>query len=42
MVYDEAQMALRTGNNAAFEYEGVVPDIVTMSKSLGSGFTQLQ
>ena len=38
MIYDEAQTAFRTGNNFAFEYEDVVPDIVTMSKSLGSGF----
>lgn len=38
MIFDEAQTAFRTGHHFAFEYEGVIPDIVTMSKSLGSGF----
>ena len=38
LVYDEAQTGLgRTGDRFAFEHEGVVPDILTLSKTLGAG-----
>ena len=38
LIYDEAQTGLgRTGDRFAFEHEGVVPDILTLSKTLGAG-----
>jgi 2,2-dialkylglycine decarboxylase (pyruvate) len=38
LVLDEAQTGLgRTGDLFAFEHEGVVPDILTLSKTLGAG-----
>jgi 2,2-dialkylglycine decarboxylase (pyruvate) len=38
LVLDEAQTGLgRTGDRFAFEHEGVVPDILTLSKTLGAG-----
>src|SRR3954451_13903986 len=38
LVFDEAQTALyRTGDRYGFERDGVVPDIITMSKTLGAG-----
>ena len=38
LILDEAQTGLgRTGDRFAFEHEGVVPDIVTLSKTLGAG-----
>ncbi|MEV4419923.1 aspartate aminotransferase family protein [Patulibacter sp. NPDC049589] len=38
LIFDEAQTALgRTGSMYAFEHDGVVPDIVTLSKTLGAG-----
>ena len=38
LVVDEAQTALgRAGDTFAFQHEGVVPDILTMSKTLGNG-----
>ena len=38
MILDEAQTALcRTGDMYAFEAEGFVPDILTLSKTLGAG-----
>ncbi len=38
LVFDEAQTGLgRVGANFAFETEGVVPDILTLSKTLGAG-----
>ena len=38
MILDEAQTGLgRTGNLFAFERDGVVPDILTLSKTLGAG-----
>jgi 2,2-dialkylglycine decarboxylase (pyruvate) len=38
LILDEAQTALgRTGAMFAFERDGVVPDIVTLSKTLGAG-----
>ncbi len=38
MILDEAQTGLgRTGDLFAFEHEGVVPDILTLSKTLGAG-----
>jgi 2,2-dialkylglycine decarboxylase (pyruvate) len=38
LILDEAQTALgRTGRMYAFEHDGVVPDIVTLSKTLGAG-----
>ena len=38
LILDEAQTALgRTGDMYAFERDGVVPDIITMSKTLGAG-----
>ena len=38
IIYDEAQTGLgRTGARFAFEHEGVVPDILTLSKTLGAG-----
>jgi 2,2-dialkylglycine decarboxylase (pyruvate) len=38
LIFDEAQTGLcRTGNWYAFEREGVVPDILTLSKTLGAG-----
>jgi 2,2-dialkylglycine decarboxylase (pyruvate) len=38
LILDEAQTGLgRTGNRFAFEHEGVVPDILTLSKTLGAG-----
>ncbi len=38
LIYDEAQTGLgRTGARFAFEHEGVVPDILTLSKTLGAG-----
>lgn len=38
LIFDEAQTGLgRIGANFAFEVEGVVPDILTLSKTLGAG-----
>ena len=38
LIYDEAQTGLgRTGDRFAFEHEGVVPDILALSKTLGAG-----
>jgi 2,2-dialkylglycine decarboxylase (pyruvate) len=37
LVFDEAQTAFRLGRNFAFEHFGVVPDILTLSKTLGGG-----
>ena len=38
MILDEAQTGIgRCGNMFAFEHEGVVPDILTLSKTLGNG-----
>lgn len=38
LIYDEAQTAFcRTGDLYGFEDEGVVPDILTLSKTLGAG-----
>ena len=38
LILDEAQTGMgRTGNNFAFERDGVVPDILTLSKTLGAG-----
>jgi 2,2-dialkylglycine decarboxylase (pyruvate) len=38
MILDEAQTGLcRTGNWFAFERDGVIPDILTLSKTLGAG-----
>jgi 2,2-dialkylglycine decarboxylase (pyruvate) len=38
LVFDEAQTGLgRLGHNFAFEAAGVVPDILTLSKTLGNG-----
>ncbi|GAA3566438.1 aspartate aminotransferase family protein [Amycolatopsis ultiminotia] len=38
LIVDEAQTGLcRTGDWYAFEHEGVVPDILTLSKTLGAG-----
>jgi 4-aminobutyrate aminotransferase-like enzyme len=38
LILDEAQTALgRCGDLFAFEHEGVVPDILTLSKTLGNG-----
>jgi 2,2-dialkylglycine decarboxylase (pyruvate) len=38
LILDEAQTGLgRTGDCFAFEHEGVVPDILTLSKTLGAG-----
>ena len=38
LIFDEAQTGLcRTGDMYAFEHEGVVPDILTLSKTLGAG-----
>jgi 2,2-dialkylglycine decarboxylase (pyruvate) len=38
LILDEAQTGLcRTGNWYAFERDGVVPDILTLSKTLGAG-----
>jgi 2,2-dialkylglycine decarboxylase (pyruvate) len=38
LILDEAQTALgRTGDMYAFEHDGVVPDIITLSKTLGAG-----
>ena len=38
LIFDEAQTGLyRTGDLYAFERDGVVPDILTMSKTLGAG-----
>lgn len=38
LIFDEAQTGLgRIGANFAFEAEGVVPDILTLSKTLGAG-----
>jgi len=38
LIFDEAQTALgRTGEMYAFERDGVVPDIITLSKTLGAG-----
>lgn len=38
LILDEAQTGLgRVGSNFAFEIEGVVPDILTLSKTLGGG-----
>jgi 2,2-dialkylglycine decarboxylase (pyruvate) len=38
LILDEAQTGLgRTGDRFAFEREGVVPDILTLSKTLGAG-----
>ena len=38
LIFDEAQTGLcRTGTWYAFERDGVVPDILTISKTLGAG-----
>jgi len=38
LIFDEAQTGLgRTGQLFGFEYEGIVPDILTLSKTLGGG-----
>lgn len=38
LIVDEAQTAIgRAGDMFAFEHEGVVPDILTLSKTLGNG-----
>ena len=38
LILDEAQTGLgRTGDRFAFEHEGVVPDVLTLSKTLGAG-----
>lgn len=38
LIFDEAQTALyRTGDRYGFERDGVTPDIITMSKTLGAG-----
>jgi 2,2-dialkylglycine decarboxylase (pyruvate) len=38
LIMDEAQTGLgRTGTTFAFEHEGVAPDILTLSKTLGAG-----
>jgi 2,2-dialkylglycine decarboxylase (pyruvate) len=37
LIVDEAQTAFRLGRNFAFEHFGVVPDILTLSKTLGGG-----
>ncbi|MFJ4896064.1 aspartate aminotransferase family protein [Streptomyces sp. NPDC088788] len=38
LILDEAQTGLcRTGDWYAFQHEGVVPDIITLSKTLGAG-----
>ncbi len=38
LILDEAQTGMgRTGTNFAFERDGVVPDILTLSKTLGAG-----
>jgi acetylornithine/succinyldiaminopimelate/putrescine aminotransferase len=38
LVLDEAQTGLgHTGDHFVFEHEGVVPDILTLSKTLGAG-----
>lgn len=39
LIIDEAQTGLgRTGSMFAFEHDGAVPDILTLSKTLGNGF----
>ena len=38
LILDEAQTGLgRTGDRFAFEHDGVVPDLLTLSKTLGAG-----
>ncbi|KAJ7258356.1 pyridoxal phosphate-dependent transferase [Mycena haematopus] len=38
LIIDEAQTGVgRTGKNWAFEHDGVIPDILTLSKTLGAG-----
>jgi len=38
LIFDEAQTGLgRVGSNFAYEQEGVVPDIISLSKTLGAG-----
>ncbi|MEK9724133.1 MAG: aminotransferase class III-fold pyridoxal phosphate-dependent enzyme, partial [Rhodospirillaceae bacterium] len=38
LIFDEAQTGMgRTGDNFAFERDGVVPDILNLSKTLGAG-----
>jgi 2,2-dialkylglycine decarboxylase (pyruvate) len=37
LVLDEAQTAVRTGSNFAFEDGGAAPDILVLSKTLGAG-----
>src|SRR4029079_11923243 len=38
LIFDEAQTARsRTGDRHGFTRDGVVPDIITMSKTLGAG-----
>jgi 2,2-dialkylglycine decarboxylase (pyruvate) len=37
LIFDEAQTAFRLGRDFAFQHFGVVPDILTLSKTLGGG-----
>jgi 2,2-dialkylglycine decarboxylase (pyruvate) len=37
LIFDEAQTAFRLGQNFAFEHFEVLPDILTLSKTLGGG-----
>jgi len=40
LILDEALTALgRCGSMFTFEYEGVIPDILTLSKTLGNALT---
>lgn len=37
LIVDEAQTGLRCGNFVAVDHEGVVPDVLTLSKAFGNG-----